>query len=191
MHHFKSIGEVKLELQPWNAQVGKKLAIFCPGWPWKLTYDLEKTIGHLSHATSTFVHHFIANGEFKLELQSRNAQFGPKLTLFQLCGPEIWWMTLKNNRVPLLSNIQISIYSAYSQSVKVQLLHIIPSLKISKSRFSIKSTDFHNIRHTLYGEFLAPYNLHKFSISAIWKFVRFYGENMEIHKGYGDLRYGR
>ena len=30
-------------------------------WPWK-------TIGHFSHAASTFVHHFIANGEFKLEL---------------------------------------------------------------------------------------------------------------------------
>ena len=40
-------------------------------WPYK-------TIGHLSYAASTFVHHFIANGEFKLELQSRNAQFGSK-----------------------------------------------------------------------------------------------------------------
>ena len=39
------------------------------GWPWK-------TIGHLSYAASSFVHHFIAIGEFKLELQSGNAQFG-------------------------------------------------------------------------------------------------------------------
>ena len=38
------------------------------GWPWK-------TIGHLFYATSSFVHHFIAIGEFKLELQSGNAQF--------------------------------------------------------------------------------------------------------------------
>ena len=30
------------------------------GWPWK-------TIGHLFHATSSFVHHFVAIGEFKLE----------------------------------------------------------------------------------------------------------------------------
>ena len=43
-------------------------------WPWK-------TIGHLSCAASTFVHHFIANGEFKLELQSGNAQFGSKSTI--------------------------------------------------------------------------------------------------------------
>ena len=32
---------------------------------------MEK-IGHLFYATSTFVHHLVAIGEFKLELQSRN-----------------------------------------------------------------------------------------------------------------------
>ena len=36
-------------------------------WPWK-------TIGHLFIATSSFVHHFVAIGELKLELQSGNAQ---------------------------------------------------------------------------------------------------------------------
>ena len=36
------------------------------GWPWK-------TIEHLSFAVSSFVQHFIAIGEFKLELQSGNA----------------------------------------------------------------------------------------------------------------------
>ena len=45
------------------------------GWPWK-------TIGHLFYATSSFVHHFVAIGEFKLKLQSGNAQFGSKSTLF-------------------------------------------------------------------------------------------------------------
>ena len=39
------------------------------GWPWK-------TIGHLYYATSGSMHHFVAIGEFKLELQSGNAQFG-------------------------------------------------------------------------------------------------------------------
>ena len=40
-------------------------------WPWKTT-------GHLFYATSSFVHHFVAIGEFKLELQSGKAKFGPK-----------------------------------------------------------------------------------------------------------------
>ena len=41
----------------------------CDVWPCK-------TIGHLFYSTSTFVHHFVAIGEFKLNLQSGNAQFG-------------------------------------------------------------------------------------------------------------------
>ena len=53
-------------------------------WPWK-------TIGHLFYAASTFVHHFIANGEFKLELQSGNAQFGSKSTIFLAVRP--WNLT--------------------------------------------------------------------------------------------------
>ena len=39
------------------------------GWPCK-------NIGHLSYATSSFVHHLVAIGEYKLELQSGNAQSG-------------------------------------------------------------------------------------------------------------------
>ena len=42
VHHFKSIGELKLELQSWNAQFRSKSVIFCPVWPWNLTDDLEK-----------------------------------------------------------------------------------------------------------------------------------------------------
>ena len=44
-------------------------------WPWK-------TKGHLFYADSTFLYHFIAIGEFKLELQSGNAQFGSNSTIF-------------------------------------------------------------------------------------------------------------
>ena len=46
--------------------------------------DLKKTIGHLLYTMSSFVHHFKAIGEFTLELQSGNAQFGPKLVIFSL-----------------------------------------------------------------------------------------------------------
>ena len=53
-------------------------------WPWK-------TIGHLFYATSSFVHHFVAIGEFKLELQSGNAQFGSNSTIFRAVWP--WNLT--------------------------------------------------------------------------------------------------
>ena len=57
------------------------------GWAWK-------TIGHLFYTTSSLVHHFKAMGEFKLELQSGNAQFGSKSAIFFPCDLEIWRMTL-------------------------------------------------------------------------------------------------
>ena len=50
-----------------------------------------KTIGHLFYATSSFVQHFVAIHEFKLELQSGNAQFGSNLMLFRAVWP--WNLT--------------------------------------------------------------------------------------------------
>ena len=87
VHHFKSIGEFKLDLQSRNAQFRSKLVICYTrvtlkfdGWPWK-------TIVHLFYATSSFVQHFVAIGEFKLKIQSRNAQFGSKLRIFWAVWP--------------------------------------------------------------------------------------------------------
>ena len=53
-----------------------------------------KTIGHLSYATSSFVHHFEPIGEFKLELQSVNAQSGSNSTIFRAVWP--WNLTTLN-----------------------------------------------------------------------------------------------
>ena len=59
----------------------------------------------------SFVHHFKAIGIFKLELQSENAQFGSQFTIFfsRVTLKCQWRMTLKNNRVPLLSNIKLCV----------------------------------------------------------------------------------
>ena len=65
------------------------------GWPWK-------TIGHIFYAMLSFVHHFKVIGKFKLKLQSGNAQFRSKSSIFFPCDLEIWQITLKNNRTPLL-----------------------------------------------------------------------------------------
>ena len=81
LHHFLAIGEFKLELQSRNAKFGSNTMIIQP-------YDLEiwlmtlKTIGHLFYATSSFVHHLVPIGEFKLELQFWKTQFGSKSTFF-------------------------------------------------------------------------------------------------------------
>ena len=87
VHHFVAIGDFKLELQSGNAQFGSNLTIFRALWPCNLTYDLEKTIGHLFYSTSSFVHHFVNIGVLKLELQTGNAQFGPNSTIFRAVWP--------------------------------------------------------------------------------------------------------
>ena len=79
-----------------------KINIFLAVWPCNLTYVLEKTIGLPSYHTSSFVHHFVAIGEFKLELHSGNAEYGSNSTILELCDLSIWRMTLKNNRATLL-----------------------------------------------------------------------------------------
>ena len=63
------------------------------GWP-------KKIIGHLFYTTSSFVYHFKSIGELKLELPSGNVKNW--WFFFALCDLEIWWMTLKNNRAPVL-----------------------------------------------------------------------------------------
>ena len=56
------------------------------GWSWKI-------IRHLFYFTSSFVHHFVAVCEFKLDLQPGYAQFRSKLTIF--CS--VWPWNLMND----------------------------------------------------------------------------------------------
>ena len=50
------------------------------GWPWKAK-------GHLFYATSNLVQHFVSIGEFKLELQSGNAQSGSNSIIYRAVWP--------------------------------------------------------------------------------------------------------
>ena len=94
MDIFKHVKQGKSEgFESWDWPIVRKCPIWVKigdvlcrvtlkfdGWPWK-------TIGHLSFAVSSFVQHFIAIGEFKLELQSGNAQFGSNSTIFRAVWP--------------------------------------------------------------------------------------------------------
>ena len=69
---FESCDRPVVRKRPIWVKIGdvlSRVTLKFDGWPWK-------TIGHLSFAVSSFVQHYIAIGEFKLELQSGNAQFG-------------------------------------------------------------------------------------------------------------------
>ena len=99
-------------------------------WPWK-------KIGHLFYATSSFVHHFVAIDEFKLELQSGNANLGQNRGFLEPSDLEIWWMTLKNNRASLLSNIKLCASFHYHMwiqtgvTVRKQLSWVLTSVTLT------------------------------------------------------------
>ena len=97
-----------MPVRPWNLMLnsGQNCRFFglCDLKIWWMTL---KKIRHLFYATSSFVHHFVDNCEFKLELQSRNSEFRSNLLIFSTCDLEILWMTLKNKRASLLSHLKL------------------------------------------------------------------------------------
>ena len=82
---------IQTEVTAWKCPIWVKIINFVSsvtlkfdGWPWK-------TKGHLYYVTSSSVYHFTAIGQFKLELQSGNTQFGSKSTSF--CPVWPWDLT--------------------------------------------------------------------------------------------------
>ena len=90
-----------------HIHLGQNWRFFLAVWPSKFDVWPWKTIGHLFYATSSFLQHFITIGEFKLELQSGNAQSGSHSTSFRVVWPWNWTDDLENNRAPLLSIIKL------------------------------------------------------------------------------------
>ena len=66
------LGQIRRFLEPCDLEI------------WLMTL---KNKGHLFFAISSSMHHFLAIGELKLEVQSRNAQFGSKSTIFRAVWP--------------------------------------------------------------------------------------------------------
>ena len=100
------------------------------GWPWQ-------TIGHLFYATSSFVNHDKAIGEFKLEWQSGKAQPRSESAIFVPCDLEISWMTLKNNRAPILCCFKL--YASFHSHLWIQT-----GDKVRKCTILVEINDFFN-----------------------------------------------
>ena len=99
-----NLGQIQRFLRPCDLEI------------WWMTL---KTIGHLFYATSSFVHHFVAIGEFKLESHCpETPNLGQIRRFLEPCDLEIWPMTLKNNRAPLLSNIKL--YASFHHHMWIQ-----------------------------------------------------------------------
>ena len=71
-------------------------------WPWNLADDLQKQYGTFYVLHQALCFHFVANSQFKLKSQSGKSQFRWNRPFFVPCDLEIWLMTLKTIRAPLL-----------------------------------------------------------------------------------------
>ena len=96
---------------------------------------------------SSFVHHFKSIGEFKLELQSGNAQLG-NWRYFVPCDLEIEWMTLENSRAPLLSYINRAPFLYYIKLCAAFQSHkyIKAGVTVRKPSILVKIGDFCPVR---------------------------------------------
>ena len=84
---FRSHWWIQTGITVWKRLIWVKIDDFfypCDLAVWWMTL---KTIRHLFYATSSFVRHFVVIGEFKLELQSGNAQFGSNSMIFRALWP--------------------------------------------------------------------------------------------------------
>ena len=102
VHHFKSIGELKLKLQSRNAQFGSKSAIFCPVWPWNLTDALEKQWGTSSMLLQALCITSEPSVNSNRSYSPETPNLGQIRRFLEPCDLEIWRMTLQSNRAPLL-----------------------------------------------------------------------------------------
>ena len=78
-HHFKSHGEIQTGVTVRKCS-RVKIGDFYPVWPWNLTDDLEN-----QYNTSSIL---LSISEFKMELQSGNAEFGSKSAI--ICSAWPW-----------------------------------------------------------------------------------------------------
>ena len=97
-------------------------------WPWKTT-------GLLFYANSSFLHHFIAIGQSKLELESGNSKFGSKSAILVLCDLEIWRMTLENNGAPHLTYFKLCASFHNHQSIQTVVTVRIRQIRVKIDNF--------------------------------------------------------
>ena len=87
---------------PETLNSGQNWWFFCPMWPWNLMNDLGKQQGTSSILRQAFciISKLSVNSNWSYSSEMPN--LGQNRWFFVPCDLEILWMTLKNNRAPLL-----------------------------------------------------------------------------------------
>ena len=97
---------IQTEVTLWKHSIRAKSAIFCPLWPWNLIDDLGKQLGTSSILQAlSIISNPSVNWNWSYSPETLN--LGQNGRFFVLCDLEILWMTLENNRAPLLYYIEL------------------------------------------------------------------------------------
>ena len=102
VHHFVLIGEFKLKLQSGNVQFGSKSTISWAVWPRNFTDDPQKQQGvcFMLLQALYIISYPLVNSNWRYSPETHN--LGQIRRFLEPCDLEIWRITLKNNRAPLL-----------------------------------------------------------------------------------------
>ena len=134
VHHLKPLGEFELQLLSGNAQFGSKSVIFCPVWPWN-SMDLKNNrnplLCYIKLCASFQSHRWIQTKVTvrKCSIRAKMGDFLPRVTL------KIWWITLKNNRAPLLCCFKL--YASFHNHRWIQT-----KVTVRKRSIRVKIGDF-------------------------------------------------
>ena len=76
-------------------------------WPWNLIDELEKQYGTVSilHQALCIISNPLVNSNRSYSHET--LKLGQNWLYFISCDLEIWWMTLENNRIPLLYDFKL------------------------------------------------------------------------------------
>ena len=128
-------------------------------WPWNTT-------GHVLYATSGFVYHFIAIGQFKLELQSGNSQFGSKSTIF-FCPVRPWNLTDD-------LEIQYATSSSVHHVITIRTGVTVRKRQIWTNLTKFRSSEIRGLKYPISSKFIGSLNR---CFRTCWQFRTFSGQS--------------
>ena len=129
---FHSHQWIQLKLQSRNAQFRSKSVIFFPCdleiWWMILKNNRTPLLCYIKLCATFQSHRWIQTG-----VTLRKSSIRVKISVFVLCDLEIWWMTLENNRAPLLCCLKLlaSFHSHWLIQSKVTVRKPLIRVKIS------------------------------------------------------------
>ena len=132
--------------------IGSKSATCCAVWPWNLTDDLEK-----EKDTSSILRQILCvilkpwlNSNWIYSPETLNS--GQNQRLFVPCNIEIWQMTLKNNRAPLLYYVKLCVSFQTHEWIETGVTVWKHSIQIKKSNFCTMWLCIFSSTHSLWSD---------------------------------------